>query len=252
MAKALPSSSTKLSRTRATRSGSRMPGGAASISRVTSPNIEAFVPMASEKVKITPATSIGSRPSERSAYRSSRRSPSINWVRRPFIDELPLAPTRDRLSNEHHRSAWCRSEVRRWISQHECPDHAIGTDDPHIVHPRAAAAVRLLPYQAGGRRRELPVRNGAAVGMHSCAGVRAVDNRESKRDLATSKWHRAGSAPKSGIRELRITGDCTFRWLNVTARCSRSRDLRRSARRKGKNERTDREHRGDESPHKIL
>ena len=46
-------------------SASAMPGGGASISRSTNPNIAALTPIASAKVRMTPATNDGSRLSER-------------------------------------------------------------------------------------------------------------------------------------------------------------------------------------------
>jgi hypothetical protein len=62
-----PSSDTNVNPTRTTRSASRMPGGAASMSRWTRPNIAAFVPMTSPNVSTTPATKAGSRRNVRAA-----------------------------------------------------------------------------------------------------------------------------------------------------------------------------------------
>src|SRR5437764_15290861 len=77
-----------------------MPGGAASISLVTSPNMAAFVPTASAKVRTTPAANVGSRRHVRTAYltsvavlddlidRQSTVSPA--WVRLFFRSVRPL------------------------------------------------------------------------------------------------------------------------------------------------------------------
>jgi hypothetical protein len=62
--------------------------------------------------------------------------------------------------------------------------------------------------------------------MNGGAGVRSLGNGESKRDLTLAERHCPRSPPKSRIRKLRITWNCTSHLFTITGRCSRARDLR--------------------------